>query len=1092
MKNKIIAALLTLSMLLSQCLIIPTFAASDYEGHWAKEHIDKLITAGVVAGDENGKINPDNSIKRSEFVKIVNRKFNFTNAGTENFPDVSADAWYANEFKIAKAQGYLTGDDKGNANPDNPITRAEVSVIIARVLKLNDNYSSVKPFSDDTDIPSWSKESVYRLNLKGYINGYPDGSFKAQNTITRAESFTIIAKITTNSSTPTIPSGGGFGGGSSGGGGGGSSSGGSSGGGGSSSGGNSGGNTEKEPENKDRTPEELKELNDNKEPEIESREDSGIGLYTGVYSEVKVDDVDDAIDSLENVKTLLNIDDVEEEFVPFDDEGSKIDENTYKIQQVYNGVPVANAQTIISVNEEGYPDSILNRYDDSVRLSGINTTPSISETRAKEIILADLIAKDAEYTNGNIESIYVEIQADQEILTYHAYVTCDNSLGFNYYVDAHSGEVVVANEVVPQFDNKVESVMYFDSNMDSGSKINVIRFERGDGTIFNKFEDIKNNILVYKYNSDASGVALHKLHYLNPDVEEFMLVDQDNNWIDASNYVQRSAFYALYNMPKIMNVYKNNIGFDTSWLKQCQVAINLNKPNAYYIKGKCFSFGWHNNRNSEYIRELDTVGHEYTHYFQDVHVNNFNCGIGNFDDGTSLADDCGEKISGNLKWVEACAISEGTADIMGMLSEYLAGEAYYNDAVGEYIKIEFNSPEFWLYAEDSEYSNESEQEDHYSWAVVAANGDDEHHITVKEMTTYYKNHDKLKYMEGPGHSDRYILVRAFSKMIQAVANDTNNTNRNVFKNKSGDQQAEIWFKLWGNAIKKLTPSSDFADMRLALLNTANELGFSFKEKAAIKKGLDAVGITEAYNADIMIRWYMPYVNRAVEEGVISANETDGFRYNDPVTRAELITMACNYCQIDLSKVKVDNVAIKDHWAAKAVQLGYNYGVLTSKWLNSKDYLNQTIPRWEAANVLFGIMNISEVYHRKTGVWYASLNSASYNSFKAAITGDWGVNVFKDETSKLNLLNMNRGYKDNQGVWTVNAEFTDIASALSHFTTQHLWNNNSVDETDNAISYFGLYQLWANGKSYGQEDQGKRWLKMHDQMTRGEVCAILYK
>lgn len=1055
MKNKIIAALLTLSMLLSQCLIMPTFAASDYEGHWAKEHIDKLITVGIVSGDENGKINPDNSIKRSEFVKIVNRKFNFTNVGTENFPDVSANAWYANEFKIAKAQGYLTGDDKGNANPDNPITRAEVSVIIARVLKLNDNYSSVKAFSDDSDIPSWAKDSVYRLNLKGYINGYPDGSFKAQNTITRAESFTIIAKITNTSSTSTIPSGGGFGGGSSGGGGG-SSSGGSSGGGGggSSSGGNSGGNTEKEPENKDRTPEELKELNDNKEPEIESREDSDIGLYTGVYSEVKVDDVDDAIDSLENVKTLLNIGDVEEEFVPFDDEGSTIDENTYKIQQVYNGVPVANAQIIISVNEEGYPDSILNRYDDSVRLSGINTIPSISEAKAKEIILADLIVKDAEYTNGNVESIYLEIQAEQEILTYHAYVTCDNSLGFNYYVDAHSGEVVSVDEIVPEMNDS--DILYYDARMDEGSKINVT-FKGEQGTLcYYSPVDQQNNIVAGKYTL-----------FGKPQDYAFALY-KGEKYIDASDYTQRSVFYAIYNMKIISDAYSNVIGFNT---KQDTLAVGIGKleNNAAYKGGKLFEFGYWGDiiESREYIRCLDVVGHEYTHYFQDYFINDTN--DLNNTNGVSLGDGCGDRISKNTKWVEALAISEGTADIMGMLIECFTGETT------------FNSPEFWSMGEYASNTSENKPvRDHLKWAVNATKGNNSHHITVNEMNEYYKKNPNKKYGDGPGHNDGYIVVRAFSKMIQQVAN------------KGVTVDEKDWFKIWGGAIKLLTPSSDFSDLRLALIQSATKQGYNASIIECIKAGLKEVGITESHNANEKLVWYMPYVNRAVEEGVISASMDIGFRYNDPITRAELITMVANYCQIDLSLITVGNVGIKNHWAAKAVQLGYNYGVLTNRWLDSEAYLNETIPRWEAANVLFGMMNISQIYHRKTNVYGYSLNDEKYNEFRGRITGDWGINSTWSDANKLNVLNMNRGYTDN-GAWNGNKEFTNISDALTFFAGQHLWSAHFESaETDSVLYYYGMFELWMNGKFDGQLDQGKRWLKIHDQMTRGEVCAILYK
>lgn len=1171
MKNKIIAALLTLSILLSQCIIIPAFAVSDYEEHWAKEHIDKLIAAGIVAGDENGEINPDNSILRSEFVKIVNRKFNFNNAGTENFPDVSANAWYANEFKIAKAQGYLAGDDKGNANPDNPITRAEVSVIIARVLKLNDNYSSVTLFSDDDDIPSWAKDSVYRLNLKGYINGYPDGSFKAQNTITRAESFTIIAKITTTAAISNVPSSGGFGGGSSGGGGGSSSSGssGGGGGGGSSSGGTSGGSTEKEPENKDRTPEELKKLNDNKEPEIESREDSDIGLYSGIYSDVKVDDVEGAIASLENVKTLFNIGDVEEEFVPFDDDGSTIDENTYKIQQVYNGVPVANAQTIITVNEEGYPDSILNRYDDSVRLSGINTTPSISEAKAKEIILADLIAKNTEYTNGNVKNIYLEIQAEQEILTYHAYVTCDNSSGFNYYVDAHSGEVVAANEITPDF-------AYNPSGVSNPAKMWGLSTDIFYDTALQKyvFYNDKKKITVYDMqNANGDPIYFDKLpiaddgsrkKYDNiiavlPDNEQTQL--SNGQPLNPSDHLVVDGFYAIYNFDKTTDVYSS-----IAYIPSVDVSINLNWSNAVARGGDDsdkFKTAYGNCNGNPGIRQLDTVAHEFTHFYQNYYVNSFHLGNRMSE---SLGDGFKTKNSSNMSWVEAKAISEGTADIMGMLVEAISGECL------------FDSEDFWVFGESQ---GEKPQEDNAANNNLKLIKDkiytDKIHITVDDMRDYYNGEkdatysyvveapiigapvwkektvksNQLEYPYGPGHADRYILINAFIEMVSKVSN-LSQTERDVLKANNDD--AEVWFKLWGNAIKKLTPSSDFADMRLALLQTANDMNFSQKEYNAVAEGLRSAGITATHNADTKSIWYRPYVNAAYADistytGNIVITKTQADNAHLYLSRGELLKMVIDRCDIKVTHLNNESYYTNKRYG-QYVQLAYNYGAVNMQWLksaaqepdDSNSFLNQNIPRWEAMHIMYKLMNASEVHHAKTRTYGYHLSGDSewnYAKFKNTFE-DFGECVpDTDRDNMVNLLNMLRGYlemnengnlnlsptseidefkrdengnlifdnnrnpiKIDQSEWNKKVYGKD--GGLEKFLTEHhALDDKDVDKnymstntcskyTYSMLYYFGMYQLWVNGKFSGQSVDGVKMLKATDPITIGEACAIMYK
>ncbi len=1073
MNKRIVSAILALVMLISLC---PVFAADDYAGHWAKESIDKLISEGIVSGDNNGNINPDNFIKRSEFVKIINRKFNFTSAGSESFPDVSENAWYTNEFKIAKAAGYLSGDNNGNANPEMQITRAEVSVIIARVLKLSGDYSAAKTFADDASIPSWAKESIYLLNANGYINGYPDGSFKSQNPITRAESFTIIAKIaaeneneedkkdeTTENKTPSsgeISAG----------------TGGSGGGGGGGGGVASGGNTGKEPENKDRTPEELKELNGNKEPEIEIREDSDIGLYMGVYSDVKVEDVDDAIASLKNVKTLLNIGDVSEEFVPFDDEGSKIDENTYKVQQVYNGVPVANAQTIISVNDEGYPESILNRYDDSVRLSGVNTTPSISEDRAKEIILEDLIAKDAEYTNGNVERIYLEIQADREILTYHAYVICDNSLGFNYYVDAHSGEVVVGNEIVPLEYDK----LYYNDNTNIGSEINVVKVNETDWGNNYRFEDNDAKITIYDFNnSDVTNLSQYD------DNRIYVLgLPKGTVWINSNDKIQRSAFYGIYTTKIIENIYSSAGVFNNNLPKK--IAINIDASSSAYLFTRTpssFEYTYMKYVNSD-SGSTDVYGHEYTHFFQDFYINDNNGRLS----GTSLGDACGTQIGSNTKWVEALAISEGTADIMGMLIESIKGETEFGSS--------YLQKDFWIYGENIEGKHPTAN--HYDFKHYDAwNIPIEAHKTVGEMNQYYKKNPNERYGKGPGHNERFILSNAFRKMvarceeIKYILDDT------------------VWFKLWGNAIKKLTPSSDFADMRLALISAVDDVKTDLGErhllKQIIKAALNDVGITDSHNANENIAWYMPYVNEAVEAGILKADANNGFNYDKPMTRKELLTLVMKYAEI--SGVS-DNPTSNINWA-------YSYGILNDNWLNP-NYQNETIAHWEAARVIAGVLSHAKGNKK---ISYKPLYGAdkNFDDFKNEMFKDWGASIAPDDSAIINLLNLNTNYSDYIHPKITNA--SQIQERYLKFCTEHKWFARSDDPTTpeneleyfdlyyhaededapkynpttaNMLYYWGMYQLWQNGKFGGQSINGEKYLKITDQILCCEVCAILYK
>ena len=191
--NRLITILLAIIMVV--CLL-PTLAlaAEDISSHWAIADINYLKDKAIIAGDPNGDIRPDSQITRAEFVKVINRAFEYTDKAATNFPDVDSGAWFAEEFLIAKQAGYIQGDDNGNAAPDRAITRGEVAVILVRILNLPLEGSSAG-FTDDADTPQWAAPSVAALKKAGFISGYPDGSFRAEANLTRAEGFKIIASI---------------------------------------------------------------------------------------------------------------------------------------------------------------------------------------------------------------------------------------------------------------------------------------------------------------------------------------------------------------------------------------------------------------------------------------------------------------------------------------------------------------------------------------------------------------------------------------------------------------------------------------------------------------------------------------------------------------------------------------------------------------------------------------------------------------------------------------------------------------------------------------------------------------------------------
>lgn len=185
---------LTTALALVAATAIPgatAFAATDLNGHWAEDEIEALETSGVIQGYPDGTFKPDDPISRAEFVTVFNRAAQLDAvASGGHFADVASDAWYDGQVGVASAIGYITGFEDNTFRPDQPITRNEVAVILARALGLAQ--TDTPSFSDWEQIPDWAAPSVVAVAAAGYMQGYPDGSFGGDRQVTRAEASILI------------------------------------------------------------------------------------------------------------------------------------------------------------------------------------------------------------------------------------------------------------------------------------------------------------------------------------------------------------------------------------------------------------------------------------------------------------------------------------------------------------------------------------------------------------------------------------------------------------------------------------------------------------------------------------------------------------------------------------------------------------------------------------------------------------------------------------------------------------------------------------------------------------------------------------
>lgn len=163
------------------------------ENHWASKAIAEWAEKRLIKGYEDGSFKPNESITRAEFMTLVNGGFDLTEEQAISFTDVKAGAWYESAVRKAAAAAYLTGYSDNTIKPNHKISRQEVAVALAKLLKLGGNPSAAAMFTDE--IPTWSQGAIGAVVARGYMVGYENGSFGANQPITRAEVIVVLDRV---------------------------------------------------------------------------------------------------------------------------------------------------------------------------------------------------------------------------------------------------------------------------------------------------------------------------------------------------------------------------------------------------------------------------------------------------------------------------------------------------------------------------------------------------------------------------------------------------------------------------------------------------------------------------------------------------------------------------------------------------------------------------------------------------------------------------------------------------------------------------------------------------------------------------------
>lgn len=198
MKKRIIIFLFTMLCLSTNLSTVFAIQFSDLtESHWAYDNIMSLAEEGIINGYENGTYQPERAISRGEFIKLV---MTTLYGGNEYFEvnNFNFGHWAMPYALEAIQKGYLM-DGTTLDNLNDSITRLEMVNILGKVGINNKIYrlnelNSIS-FSDTNSLEESSKIYIDYVTRNGLINGYTDGTFKPNKTLTRAEVATIIVRF---------------------------------------------------------------------------------------------------------------------------------------------------------------------------------------------------------------------------------------------------------------------------------------------------------------------------------------------------------------------------------------------------------------------------------------------------------------------------------------------------------------------------------------------------------------------------------------------------------------------------------------------------------------------------------------------------------------------------------------------------------------------------------------------------------------------------------------------------------------------------------------------------------------------------------
>lgn len=395
----------------------------------------------------------------------------------------------------------------------------------------------------------------------------------------------------------------------------------------------------------------LQEVNDGQTPEVYEDDNNKVKFIDGSYTDIQVKNGDDALTSLNSVKSLMNLDYPEDEFEVKDVNTSKY-LTSYKLQQVYNSIPVYGREMVVVTDKEGTTTSVGGNY-----LKDINvpTSPVLNS----ETALASVKEKyGTDSTVSNEELVVYSLNEKTPTLCWKVEVSGvkeDKSYTVNAFVNALNGTMV--DEI---------------SLLTKAAATATAKDLSGKSRTFNVYQGTTGNWWTGRKNTYQLYDTVRKIKIYdasNGRIPGTLMTDSTNTWNDPA------AVSAMVNIASTYDYYLNILGRKSYDNRGAEIVASIHYKegrtgydNAFWSSSdNQFVFGDGYQYFTPLTGALDVTAHELTHAVIDR--------------------------TANLQYQgESGALNEAYADIMGNLvegdndSKWLIGEDIMKPGAGAALR----------------------------------------------------------------------------------------------------------------------------------------------------------------------------------------------------------------------------------------------------------------------------------------------------------------------------------------------------------------------------------------------------------------------